>query len=50
MTADIHAANAQFLIVIIAALIPLLIWAFRDAEDTLAEIRAELMRKWERQK
>jgi hypothetical protein len=49
MTADIHAANAHVLITIIAMLIPLLIWAFRDAEDKFSEMRAELLRRWDRQ-
>lgn len=41
MNATEHAAQAQVLIAIIAALIPLLIWAFRDAEQWFAAKRTQ---------
>ena len=48
MTETIHATHAQLLIWIIAALIPLLIWAFRDAEQRLAARRDQLQRRVDR--
>jgi hypothetical protein len=45
MTEIVHASEAQYLISIIAALIPLLIWAFRDAEQRLAAKRSRPQRR-----
>lgn len=40
MTETVHAQQAELLIWIIAVLIPLLIWAFREAEQRFAAKRA----------